>query len=107
MLKMNKEKRGSSPVVTDLFTNITAVRWKEAANAVSTFTCKQPIQNVKHYCDPEKRRVNIEQRNTIKQCNMSMWGVDRMDEITSAYMKWTRNEYIRNGVGSFFNLLLM
>ena len=29
---------------------------------------------------------NIEQPNIINQYNMSMWGVDRMDQNISAYM---------------------
>ena len=51
MVKMNKQKRGSSDVVTVSW-NITAVRWKDnkVVNAVSTFTVKQPIQKVKRYC---------------------------------------------------------
>ena len=62
IVKMNKEKRGSSDVVTDVSSNITAVRWKDnkVVNAISTFTGKQPIQQVKRYCHREKRRVNIE-----------------------------------------------
>ena len=42
MLKMNNENRGSSDVVTDVSSNITAVRWKdnEVVNAISTFTGK-------------------------------------------------------------------
>ena len=42
MLKMNKENRGSSDVVTDVSSNITPVRWKdnEVVNAISTFTGK-------------------------------------------------------------------
>ena len=45
-VKMNKEKRGSSDVVTAVPLNITAVSWKDCnvANAISTFTVKQPIQ---------------------------------------------------------------
>ena len=72
IVKMNKEKHGSSAVVTDVSKNITAVRWKEAANAISNFTYKQPIQQVKRYCDPEKLRMNVEQPNIINQCDMSM-----------------------------------
>ena len=46
MVKMSKEKRGSSDVVINVFSNITAVRWidNEVVNAISTFTGKQPIQ---------------------------------------------------------------
>ena len=45
-VKMNKEKRGSSDVVTALSLNITAVSWKDCnvVNAISSFTVKQPIQ---------------------------------------------------------------
>ena len=65
MVKMNKEKRGSSDVVTDVSSNITAVRWKDnsVVNVISTFPGKQPNQQVKSYCHREKRRVNIEQPN--------------------------------------------
>ena len=39
ILKMNKEKRGSSDVVTDMSSNITAVHWEDnkVVNAISTF----------------------------------------------------------------------
>ena len=62
MVKMDKEKRGSSDMVSDVSSNITAVSWKDnkVLNAISTFTCKQQIQQVKHYCHREKPRVNIE-----------------------------------------------
>ena len=65
MVKMKKEKRGSSDVVTDVSSNITAVRWKDnsVVNVISTFPGKQPNQQVKSYCHREKRRVNIEQPN--------------------------------------------
>ena len=65
MVKMNKEKRGSSDVVTDVSSNITAVRWKDnsVVNVISTFPGKQPNQQVKSYWHREKRRVNIEQPN--------------------------------------------
>ena len=88
MVKMNQEKRGSSDVVTDVSLNITAVRCKDnkVVNAISTFTGKQPIQQAKRYYHREKRRVNIEQQNIINQYNMSMGGVDRMDQNISAYM---------------------
>ena len=57
-------------------------------NVISTFIGKQ------HYCHHEKRIVNIEQPNIIKQCNMSKgwggWGggggVDCMNQNISAYM---------------------
>ena len=73
MVKMNKEKHESPDVVTDVFSNITAVRWKDnkVVNAISAFTGKQPIQQVKRNCHREKQRVNIEQPNIINQYNMS------------------------------------
>ena len=66
-------------MVTDVSSNITAVRWKEnkVVNAVSTFTGKQQIQQVKHYYHHEKRRVNIEQPNVMNQYNMAMGRVDQ------------------------------
>ena len=86
MVKMNREKSGSSDVVTDVSSNVTVVRWKD--NAISTFTDKQPIQQAKRYSHREKRRVNIEQPNIINQYNMSMGGggVDNMDQNISAFM---------------------
>ena len=88
MVKMNKEKRPSSDVVTDVSWNIAKVQWKDnkVGNEISTFTGKQPIQQVKRYCHREKRRVNTEQINFIKQYDMSIGGVDRMDQNMSAYM---------------------
>ena len=88
IVKMSKEKRGSSDVVTDFPSNITAVRWKDnkVVNAVSTLTGKQPIQQVKRYCHHKNRRVNIEQSNIINQYYMSMRRVDRMDQNISTYM---------------------
>ena len=58
------------------------LRWKDnkVVNAISTFTGKQTIQQRKHYCHREKRRVDIEQPNIINQFNMSMRGVDCMDQ---------------------------
>ena len=70
-----KEKRGLSDVVTDVSSNITAVRWKdyEVVNAISTFTGKQTIQQERRYCHREKRRVNIKQPNIINQYTCP-WG---------------------------------
>ena len=83
-----KEKHRSSDVVTDVFSNITAVRWKDnkVVNVISTFTGKQPVQQAKRYCHREKRRLNIEQPNIINQYNMSMGGVDCMDQNILTYM---------------------
>ena len=80
IVKINKEKRGSSDVVTDESLNITVVRCKgnKVKNAISTFTGKQPIKQVKCYFRRKKRRVNIEQPN--------IGGVDRMDQNISAHM---------------------
>ena len=52
MVKMKKEKRGSSDGVNDVSSNIAAVRWKDnkVVNAISTFTGKQLIQQAKRYC---------------------------------------------------------
>ena len=87
MVKMNKEKSGSSDVVSGVSSNITAVRWKDnkVMNVTSTFTCKQPIRHVKRYCHREKPRVNLEQLNIINQYNMFMGGVDHMDQNISTY----------------------
>ena len=54
-------------MVTDMSSNITAVRWKDnkVVNAISLFTGKQPIQQVNCYYHLEKRKVNIEQPNII------------------------------------------
>ena len=62
MVKMNKEKRGLSDVLTVVSSNITAVRWKnnKVVNAIPTFTGKQPIQQDKCYCHRENERANIE-----------------------------------------------
>ena len=75
MIKMNKEKRGSSDVVTDVSSNITILRWKDnrVVNAISTVTGKQPIQQAKRYCHREKWKVNIEQPNIINQL-ICLWG---------------------------------
>ena len=88
IVKLNKEKHGSSDEVTDVSSNITAVRWKgnELVNAISTFTGKQPIQQVKRYYHREKRRVDIGQPNITDQYDMSMGGVDRTDQNILAYM---------------------
>ena len=66
-------------MVTDVSSNITVVRWKDnkVVNAVSTFTGKQQIQQVKRYYHREKRRVNIEQPNVMNQYNMAMGRVDQ------------------------------
>ena len=68
--------------------NITAVRWKDdkVVNAISNFTGKQPIQQLKCYCHREKWKVNIEQHSIINQYNIFMGGVDCMDPNISAYM---------------------
>lgn len=81
-------KRGSSDVVTDISSNITAVRWKDnkVVNCLSTFTGKEPIQSVKRFCHKEKKKVDIEQPNIIREYNKSMGGVDRMDQNIAAYM---------------------
>ena len=74
MVKINTGKRESSDVVTDVYSNITAVRWKDnkVVNAISAFTGKQTIQQVKRNFHREKQRVNIKQPNIINQYNMSM-----------------------------------
>ena len=80
IVKMNKEKRGSSDVVTDVSSNITPVRMR-FVSAISNFTGKQPIQQAKRYCHRENRRVNIEQPNIFNQYNTSMGVVDCMDLV--------------------------
>ena len=88
LVKIKKEKRGSSDLVTDVSSTITVVCWKDnkVVNAISTFTGKQPIQQVKRSCHRKKRGVNIEQQSIINQHNMFIGGVDQMDQNISAYM---------------------
>ena len=52
MVEIDKEKRGSSDLVTDVSSNITTVRWKnnKVVKTIATFTGKQPIPQVKRYC---------------------------------------------------------
>ena len=71
MIKMNKEKQGSSDVATNVSSDIPAVPWKDnkVINAISTVAGKQSIQQDKRCRHREKRRVNIEQPNIINQCN--------------------------------------
>ena len=80
IIKMNKEKRGSSYVVTDVSSSITSVRMR-FVSAISTFTGKQPIQQAKRYCHRENQRVNIEKPNIFNQYNTSMGVVDCMDLV--------------------------
>ena len=60
MVKMNKEKHGLPDMVTDVLSNITAVRWKDnkVVNPISIFTDKQPIQKTKRYYHREKLGMN-------------------------------------------------
>ena len=55
MVKLNKENRGSSDVVTNVSSNITALRWKDnkVVNTISTFNGKQTVQQVKR-CPRER-----------------------------------------------------
>ena len=84
---MNKEKNGPLDLVTDISSNMTPGPWEDnkIVNAISTFTGKQPIQQMTCYCHHEKWRVNIEQPNIINQYNMFMEGVNCMDENTLVY----------------------
>ena len=79
---------GSSDLVTDVSSNITAVRWKDnkVVNALSTFTGNEPVQQAKRYCHKEKKRIEINQPNIINAYNKSMGGVDRMDQNIATYM---------------------
>ena len=69
MIKINKEKCGSSDLVTDVTSSITALRWKDdkLVNTISNFTGEQQFWLLERYCHREKRRVNIEQPDIIKQ----------------------------------------
>ena len=78
--KMIKEIRGTSDVVTDISSCITAVRLKDnkVVNALSKFTGNEPIKSVKRFFKKQNKRVDIEQPNIIDIYNKSMGGVDRM-----------------------------
>ena len=77
--KMIKEIRGTSDVVTDISSCITAVRLKDnkVVNALSKFTGNEPIKSVKRFFKKQNKRVDIEQPNIIDIYNKSMGGVDR------------------------------
>ena len=55
MVKINKEKHGSSDVVTDVFSNMTAVRGKDnkVINAIFTFTANSTGQKLLSSCKTE------------------------------------------------------
>ena len=91
--KMAKESRGTSDVLTDVLSSITAVRWKDnkIADALSKFTGKEPIQSVKF--GKQNKRVDIEKSNIINVYNKSMEGVDRMDEICYMFLSIMLSNY--------------
>ena len=84
---MQKVKAGSYDVATDISSNATAVRWKDnkVVNCLSTFTDKEPMQSVKRFCYKEKKKVEIEQPNIIREYNISMGGADCMDQNIAVY----------------------
>ena len=56
MVKINKEKHGSSDVVTDVISNMTAVRGKDdnkVMNAIFTFTANSTGQKLLSSCKTE------------------------------------------------------
>ena len=83
MVKMNKKTRGSSDVVTDVPSYITAIRWKDnkVVDAISTFTGK-PLQQVKRYCHRNTKQPKIKQYSMF----MGAGGIDCMDPNVLAYM---------------------
>ena len=88
MKSMQKEKHGSFNVVTEISSNITAIRWKDnkVVNGLSTYTGKEPMQYVKEFCYSAKKKIDIEQPNIIHEYNKSVGGVDRMDQNIAVYM---------------------
>ena len=46
----------------------------------------QPIRKAKHYIRDKGGRVDIDQSNSIAECNKTMVGVDQMDQNISYYM---------------------
>ena len=88
MKSMQKEKRDSLDVITDISSNITPIRWKDnkVVDRLSTYTGKEPMQHVKRFCHSAKKKVDIEQPNIIREYNKSMRGFDRMDQKIAAYL---------------------
>ena len=81
MKSMQKEKRGSFDVFSDISSNKAAVRCKDnkVVNRLSTYTSKEPMQYVKRFCHSAKKKVDTEQPNFIREYNKSMGGVNPMD----------------------------
>lgn len=73
MKLMQKEKPGSSDVVTDISSNITAIRWKynKVVNGLSTYAGKEPMQ----YVVTEQRRKSVSRSRISSMNTINQWVV--------------------------------
>ena len=106
MKLMQKEKCGSFDVVTDISSNVTAIRWKDNkfVNGLSTYTGKEPMPYVKRFCHSAKKKVDIkyhEQPKIIRKYNKSM-RVKNSTYPDLTYPDLIQPIFMKNGYPSVF-----
>lgn len=82
---MKKEPRGSLSCATDLQNDIHVCRWVDNAvvTMVSNVHGNEPMTQAKRYSQKEKKIVNIDYPNIVKQYNAHMGGTDRFNQDTN------------------------
>ena len=92
--EMQKMKRGSFDLATDVRNGLTVVRWNDnnVVNLVSNKVGVNPLQVAKRWSRAESRRIEIPQPFIIKHYNETMGGVDRMDQNVNQYRTSIRSK---------------
>lgn len=84
---MKKKKRGAySQVVCDK-TKLALVRWNDnkPVTLISSFVGCTPVHKIKRYCKVEKRKLDVDCPQIVREYNKHMGGVDLGDMLVSLY----------------------
>lgn len=84
---LKKKRRGSYDFSTESQENITAVKWfdNKSVSLISTFIGVHPMDTVKRWSQSEKKFVNIDRPQIVKNYNLNMGGVDLNDMLVALY----------------------
>lgn len=97
-------KRGAYDYRFETDNELLVVCWKDSAivTIITNFGSIEPTNKVRRFCSAERKYVNVEQPNVLKEYNKSMGGVDLVDSMISTYRctiqgkKWHWNIFINS-----------
>lgn len=85
--QMKKKERGNYAEVVCDKNKLAIVKWHDnkVVTFVSSFVAAEPVNTIRRYCKDQKRKVDVQCPQVVKEYNKHMGGVDLADMLIALY----------------------